>query len=197
VAAVLMISMPTDAQEPYEGYYRDYEWTQNNFGAVLDALFPLGGSRYPVPGISFRQWQEDGRVLETSFQVYHDHKTGQYRLVYRAAGNESVFLQILDARRISPTSSIGDLIAAATIVEWTISGQACPPLLSSVREFSEIQMPIGPLENPMFVLHPVMFEFDIQFQTGSARISIVDPKHPLVLWATETLDEIRQCTKSE
>lgn len=166
-----------------------YKWVDSNFPAVLEEYLPL---RLKEFGIAHRTNRDlHTSELEYSFVLRRELWSPRTHAVVRQADSLSVYNQMFFHRMENPTITLEQLRPRIRIKEWTISDSECPAVRSAVDKFWRTKLPRG--REDVMIIHPMIYEFNVQSNTMDAKVTITDDEHPWARWATKTRAQLQTC----
>jgi hypothetical protein len=180
----------------------DWDWTNKEFGPVLDALMPLqtnGGL-----SVSYRA----NRDLVTSIPEYwfrigyeFNEKQGYglqsfFSAHVRIASPNSIYDQLMALHRSNPaTQEAANFKSRIKLRSYDFTEMNCPAIKAQMDKFEKLQMKLPGLNGSVVTIHPMNHAFYAQGAEGDMSIVLTDEEHPLVKWALETRQELERCVK--
>jgi thiol-disulfide isomerase/thioredoxin len=174
----------------------EWDWVNRKYYPVINELLPMKaqGGTY----LFYRSHRDlDTDTLEYSFFVGHEPKQDGPGLQdsltadVRVADSLSIYEQMIKMHRGKPTESVAAIKKKIKIREWRLNERTCPAIQTQFSKFKNLSL--KPPEFDSIVLHPLVHQFHVVAGAGDMDISLVDEKHPLVLWALETEKTLDAC----
>jgi len=182
----------------------DWDWTNKEFGPVLDAVMPLqtDGGLY----VSYRANRDYvTSIPEYWFRIgYEGNEKQGYGLQsffsahVRIASPKSIYDQLMAHHRSnSATQEPANLKSRIKFKNYDFTEMSCPAIKTQMGKFETLQMTLPHLNGNVVTIHPMGHAFYAQGAEGDMSIVLTDEEHPLVKWALETRQALERCVKSD
>jgi hypothetical protein len=177
----------------------DWDWTNEHFGLVLNALMPLektGG--FYVAYRAHRDYRTD--VPEYWFMIERDvneHRTGSQDYLsahVRFAETVSIYDQLMKMHRTEPQHDVSAMQNRISIKSIVLTEKECSAIKDQVDKLEKLRANLPKLQSDTIVIHPMNHEFHFQGAEGDVNAVLIDDEHPLVKWALETRHALDLCS---
>jgi hypothetical protein len=181
------------------------QWADENLEKALDDLFPLNRpdpAREDQDCISYR-YQYDFLLAsrEYSFSLVRRSYERPGTLAFywlafvRIAEGAQIRHQLATLRDQHPDRDLAETENSIKVRSWTLDAKSCPSIAIQATKFQRLSFE-APF-NSNIVLDTPQFEFQVNSFNAHMSASLLDGKHPLVVWAKETRVLLSKCGLAE
>ena len=178
----------------------DWDWTNKEFGPVLDALMPLqtSGGLY----VSYRANRDYvTSVPEYWFRIGYEFNEKQgyglqnfFSAHVRIANPDSIYDQLMALHRSNPaTQEPVNFKSRIKLRSYNFTEWNCPAIKAQMDKLKKLQMKLPALNGNVITIHPMNHVFYAVGAEGDMTLVLTDDENPLVKWALETRQALEGC----
>jgi hypothetical protein len=185
MAAGREVAQPTDA---------DWAWLDQARQPAFESLMPVAVT--PDLALTYFSYRDlSHKELEAYFSIrWIPGDPSPVAYLVRPVG-ASVQNQLLEMHMRDRSATVAELVSRVRVTRTQVSGSSCGAVRRTVEAM--LRLPPPEPEQELLVLHPRIYRI-IQVRGGrTIDVSLVDDYHPLVVWATKSMEESQKCSAAK
>jgi hypothetical protein len=182
IALALPVAQPSDA---------DWQWLAESRALAFEHFMPVDGNIRAFA--TFRSYRDLYQEVPEAYLILRGLGDALEAVVVRPVG-KSIQQQLLEMQMAEPAASLATFLPKVKVVRRQIPASGCPAVRQQLDALARLKLPLP--ERDVIVLHPVAYRLLVEFGGGTVDLSLVDPEHPAVRWATDTMAMVERCAAS-
>jgi hypothetical protein len=172
----------------------DWDWLSTHRAAAFESLMPVKPQPQTwVTYFSYRDLYQD--VHEAYFSIRGDAAGAAPEAVIVRPLERSIQQQLLELHMADRAMPFQAALAQVKVRRQVLSSQQCRGVMGALDSLRQLRFTMP--ERELIVLHPTVHRIIVQFGGGDLDLSLTEDEHPLAVWATRTLAELRSCGAGE
>jgi hypothetical protein len=189
LAGLLAAALGVAAADPTDA---DWEWLKEHREAALEELMPVAGAKQAY--VTYRSYRDLYHQTPEQYFSVRGRLEALEALLVTPEG-ASVQEQLLKLHMVDHEASLADIMGQVQVRRRRVVGSSCAAVKQRLDRLAAMNVRLP--ERDLMVLHPTLHRLLIGFEGGTADLVLVGDDHPLVVWAIETIGELRRCPEAK
>ena len=179
VVAALLASEPSES---------DWQWLNDARVPALEHFMPVEGNTEAF--VTFRSYRDLYQDVPEAYVTLRGLGEALEAIVVQPSG-ASIQQQLLELHMAEPEKPLSELLPKVKVQRRRFATASCSAVRKQLEGLSKVKLPLP--ERDIIVIHPVVYRLLIEFGGGTFDLSLVDPEHPAVRWAHDTIAKVQRC----